>query len=149
MTVINSWLKEYASNNTAQSPNVTALKALNFLMAIQTAVVGILLLGPGELFLQPSSPPDQWWLSPVVGAFEVWEIVFILGSIFMAIATSALKWVIPAHAFLAICWLGFGLVWTIGGILNSPSYLFGVGILGIFIALQHVGLIGVWRAEGI
>lgn len=149
MTVINSWLKEYASNNATQSPNVTALKALSFLMAIQTAVIGILLLGPGHLFLQPTSPPDQWWLSPVVGVFGVWEIAFILGSTFMAIATSALKWVIPAHAFLATCWLGFGLVWTIGGILNSPSYLFGVGILGIFIALQHVGLIGVWRAEGI
>lgn len=149
MTVINEWIKDYSNKQTFQPPSTTALKSLNFIMAIQTLVVGLLLLGPGDLFLQPTSPPDAWWLSPVLAGFGIWEALMIVGAGILIITTVAMKGVIQSHFLMFVIWFAFGTIWTIGGIMNSPSYLFGVGVLGIFIALQHVGLIGVWRAEGI
>lgn len=149
MTSVNSWIKEYADKRTFQSPSATALRAMSFIMAIQSLVVGFLLLGPGDLFLQPTTPPDAWWLSPMLGGFGLWEAAFLAGSVILGLATACMRWVIHSHFLMAAVWFLFGVTWTIGGIMNSPSYLFGVGILGIFIALQHIGLIGVWRAEGI
>lgn len=148
MTLINSWMRNYAEKQTFQSPSVTALKSVNLIMAIMAATVGVLMLGPNDLFLQPTTPPDDWWLSPTIGMFDLWEILFVLGAILLMISTTLLKRIIVAHTLLGLTWFSLGLLWTIGGILNSPSYLFGVGILGIFMALQHVGLIGLWRAEG-
>ncbi len=149
MNRVNNWIKDYAEKQTFQPANITALKSLNYLMAIIAAVVGALLMGSGNLFLQPSSPPDAQWLAPGVLGFGLWEIVFIIGAILLLVCTALLKGVAAAHVVLAVMWLTFGSLWTIGGVINSPSYLFGVGILGIFMGLQHIALVGVWRAEGV
>lgn len=143
------WAREYAEKQNFQPASITALKAMNYLLAVQTAVVGLLLIGPADLFLQPSSPPDSSWLAPTLLGFDLWEILFFFGAFCLMVATSLLKGVTFSHAFLGIVWLGFGVLWTVGGIISSPSYLFGVGVLGIFIALQHIAMIGVWRAEGV
>lgn len=143
------WAREYAEKQNFQPANVTALKAMNYLLAVQTAVVGLLLIGPADLFLQPSSPPDSAWLAPTLLGFDLWEILFFIGSFWLIATTAILKGVTFSHAFLGLVWLTFGVLWTVGGIIFSPSYLFGVGVLGIFIALQHVAMMGVWRAEGV
>lgn len=149
MKPVTDWIKHYAAIQTAQPASVAAVKAMNYLMAIQTGVVGFLLLSPGELFMSPSSPPDAAWLAPSLFGIGAWEALFLVGAVLLVGATSVLKGVVMAHTFLAVSWGAFAVVWTIGGVLSSPSYLFGVGILGIFIALQHIALIGVWRAEGV
>jgi len=143
------WAREYAEKQNFQPANVTALKAMNYLLAVQTAVVGLLLIGPADLFLQPSSPPDSAWLAPTLLGFDLWEILFFIGSFWLIATTVILKGVTFSHAFLGLVWLTFGVLWTVGGIIYSPSYLFGVGVLGVFIALQHVAMMGVWRAEGV
>ena len=143
------WAREYAEKQNFQPANVTALKAMNYLLAVQTAVVGLLLIGPADLFLQPSSPPDSAWLAPTLLGFDLWEILFFIGSFWLIATTAILKGVTFSHAFLGLVWLIFGVLWTVGGIIFSPSYLFGVGVLGVFIALQHVAMMGVWRAEGV
>lgn len=143
------WAREYAEKQNFQPANVTALKAMNYLLAVQTAVVGLLLIGPADLFLQPSSPPDSAWLAPTLLGFDLWEILFFIGSFWLIATTAILKGVTFSHAFLGLVWLTFGVLWTVGGIIFSPSYLFGVGVLGVFIALQHVAMMGVWRAEGV
>lgn len=143
------WAREYAEKQNFQPANVTALKAMNYLLAVQTAVVGLLLIGPADLFLQPSSPPDSAWLAPTLLGFDLWEILFFIGSFWLIATTAILKGVTFSHAFLGLVWLTFGVLWTVGGIIYSPSYLFGVGVLGVFIALQHVAMMGVWRAEGV
>lgn len=143
------WAREYAEKQNFQPANITALKAMNYLLAVQTAVVGLLLIGPADLFLQPSSPPDSAWLAPTLLGFDLWEILFFIGSFWLIATTAILKGVTFSHAFLGLVWLTFGVLWTVGGIIYSPSYLFGVGVLGVFIALQHVAMMGVWRAEGV
>lgn len=149
MNIIDRWIRDFADRQRIKSPTVTALKSINFIMVIQTFVVGLLMLGPEDLFLQPVSPPDEWWLAPAVAGFSLWEASFILGAALLTLATATLKGITFSHLFLAASWLVLGISWTIGGIIYAPSYLFGVGILAVFTGLWHIALAGVWRAEGV
>lgn len=149
MSRVTSWMRDFAEKQSFQPDNFVPLKSLNYVMAIQSAVVGFFLIGPDQLFLQPSYPPDDFWLAPSLFGIGLWEVIFLLCAAWLAISTSLLKGVSYAHTALGVFWLLFGVTWVIGGILASPSYLFGVGLLGIFISLQHVALAGVWRSEGV
>lgn len=148
MSWVTAWMRDFADKQNFQPENFIPLKSLNYIMAIQSAVVGFFLLGPDQLFLQPSYPPDDFWLAPELYGIALWEVLFLAGAAWLVISTSLLKGVSYAHVALSIFWMIFGVAWVAGGIIAAPSYLFGVGILGMFISLQHIALVGVWRVEG-
>lgn len=144
------WLESYASRAQYAPETIQALKRTNFTMALQSFALTILFWLPAETFLRPTTPPDSRWLSlSLGGVFEVWDIAFLLGAIFLVVATSSLTFVSQAHSFLCLCWLTLGIVWVVGGFMAAPTYLFGAGIFALFIAAQHGALIWVWKAEGV
>lgn len=149
MKRITAWMKSYVASQSFQPASIGPLKAMNYVLALQAFVVGLFLMGSHDLFLQPRPGFDAIWLAPNVAGVDIWEVAFIASAIILVFATIALKGVKTAHALSAAAWLLFGFAWTIGGIISAPSYLFGVGIFGIFAAFLHIGIIGVWRAEGV
>lgn len=129
--------------------SVSALKSINYLMALQAAVIGFFFLGPNDFFLRPTSPPDEPWLTLTYFGVELWDVLFPLGAIILVVCTAILRRITIAHGFMALVWGMLGVAWSIGGVVNSPSHYFGVGIIGIFVSALHISIIRLWRAEGV
>ena len=146
---LNKVIIEYAKMKEIDVESVSALKSMNYLMALQAAVIGLFFLGPADFFLRPTSPPDDLWLTLTYFGVEVWDILFPLGAIILVVCTAILRRVSMAHGFLALVWGVLGVVWSIGGVMNSPTHYFGVGIISIFISALHISIIRLWRAEGV
>ena len=146
---LNRVIIEYAKMKEIDVESVSALKSMNYLMALQAAVIGLFFLGPADFFLRPTSPPDDLWLTLTYFGVEVWDILFPLGAIILVVCTAILRRVSMAHGFLALVWGVLGVVWSIGGVMNSPTHYFGVGIISIFISALHISIIRLWRAEGV
>ena len=146
---LNRVIIEYAKMKEIDVESLSALKSMNYLMALQAAVIGFFFLGPANFFLRPTSPPDDLWLTLTYFGVELWDILFPLGAIILVVCTAILRRVSMAHGFLALVWGVLGVVWSIGGVINSPSHYFGVGIISIFISALHISIIRLWRAEGV
>ena len=146
---LNRVIIEYAKMKEIDVESLSALKSINYLMALQAAVIGLFFLGPADFFLRPTSPPDDSWITFTYLGVELWDILFPLGAIVLAVCTAVLKRISMAHGFMALVWGMLGGVWSIGGLMNSPSHYFGVGIVSIFISALHISIIRLWRAEGV
>lgn len=146
---LNRVIIEYAKMKEIDVESVSALKSINYLMSLQAAVIGLFFLGPADFFLRPTSPPDDSWLTFTYFGVELWDVLFPLGAIVLAVCTAVLKRISMAHGFMALVWGMLGGVWSIGGLMNSPSHYFGVGIVSIFISALHISIIRLWRAEGV
>lgn len=146
---LNQVIIEYAKMKEIDVESLSALKSMNYLMALQAAVLGINFLGPTNIFLRPISPPDDWWLTFTYLGVELWDILFPLGAITLVVCTAILRNVSVAHGFMALIWGALGVVWSVGGVINSPTHYFGVGLISIFISALHISMIRLWRAEGV
>ena len=146
---LNRVIIEYAKMKEIDVESLSALKSMNYLMALQAAVIGFFFLGPGGFFLRPTSPPDDWWLTLTYLGVELWDLLFPLGAIILVVCTAILRRMTMAHGLMALVWGLLGVVWSIGGVMNSPTYYFGVGIISIFISALHISIIRLWRAEGV
>lgn len=146
---LNKVIIEYAKIKEIDVESLSALKSMNYLMALQSAVIGLFFLGPNDFFLRPTSPPDDSWLTFTYLGVELWDILFPLGATILAACTAILRRITMAHGFMALVWGTLGAVWSIGGVINSPSHYFGVGIVSIFLSALHISMIRLWRAEGV
>lgn len=146
---LNRVIIEYAKMREIDVESLSALKSMNYIMALQAAVLGINFLGPTNIFLRPTTPPDDWWLTFTYFGVELWDILFPLGAIILVVCTAILRRISMAHGFLAFVWGTLGVVWSIGGLMNSPTHYFGVGLISIFISALHISIIRLWRAEGV
>lgn len=127
----------------------TVLKRSSYMLAAQTGAVGVLFLGPSRHFLRPESPPDAFWLALTVGPYEMWDFLFPAACIFMVLAATTKQKIAEAHWFSGAVWLAFGIVWSIGGVLTAPNYLFAAGLLAIFVSAQHFTTLNLWKVEGV
>ena len=146
---LNRVIIEYAKMKEIDVESLSALKSMNYLLALQAAVIGFFFLGPANFFLRPTSPPDDLWLTLTYFGVELWDLLFPLGAIILVVCTAILRRMTMAHGLMALVWGMLGVVWSIGGVINSPSHYFGVGIVSIFISALHISIIRLWRAEGV
>ena len=146
---LNRVIIEYAKMKEVDVESLSALKSVNYIMALQAAIIGLFFLGPSNFFLRPTSPPDDSWLTFTYFGVELWDILFPLGAITLAVCTAILRRISMAHGFMALVWGMLGVIWSIGGLMNSPSHYFGVGLVSIFISALHISIIRLWRAEGV
>ena len=146
---LNRVIIEYAKMREIDVESLSALKSMNYIMALQAAAIGLVFLGPNDFFLRPTSPPDDSWITLTYLGVELWDVLFPLGAIILVVCTAILRRVSMAHGLLALIWGTLGVVWSIGGVINSPTHYFGVGIISIFISALHISIIRLWRAEGV
>lgn len=146
---INKIIVDYTKTKELDVESLYALKALNYLLAIQSAVIGFFFWGPNVYFLRPISPPDSAWLSMSMFGIEIWDILFPIGVFLIVFSTALLKRVKFSHAYMAVVWGSLGMLWSIAGLIDAPSHLFGVGILSIFLSALHISVIRLWDAEGV
>lgn len=147
---VNRALRKLAKAEEACLPeNIGPMQRGSLMLAAQSLVMGLLFLGPPDNFLRPKNPPDAIWLALSMGQIEIWDILFPLAFITVALSVYFVKYIEATHFFSALVWFVFGMIWSIGGMLDAPTYLFAAGLLAIFVSAQHFAILGIWRAEGV
>ena len=150
MTVTNpTWKVDIDPEDRRGNSTVAALQRLGTVMAVMTIAFGGLFIGSNSMFIKPKTPPDEWWLSLTFGGVEVWDVVFPLAGAMLFICVSKMKHVRTAHILTGSVWVALGLVWSIGGIIHSPSPFFGVGIVALFVGTIHALLAQIYFFEGV
>lgn len=142
-SVLRKFLFEFDDKPSA----IPSLKRASVILAMQTGAIGALFLGPSRHFLRPENPPDSIWLALSLGPYELWDFLFPAACVFMLLAIGLEKYIIQAHAFSSIVWITFGIIWSVGGIMVAPSYLFAAGLLAIFVATHHITVMNLWKTE--
>lgn len=145
------WVEGYATRIQYIPETIKSLRIVNNLMSVQSFVIAVLFWGPSSVFMRPTTPPDDTWLSLAFwgSGIEIWDFAFVIGAILLLLSTAALQWVGAAHGFLSVTWALLGTLWVIGGMFVAPSYLFGAGVFALFISAQHASMIRIWKAEGV
>lgn len=128
---------------------VSALQRLGLVMAVMTIAFGGLFVGPNPMLIKPKTPPDEWWLSLTVGGIELWDVSFPVAGVVLFACVSRMKHVRTAHILTGAVWVALGLVWSVGGIIHSPSPFFGVGIMALFVGTVHILLAQIYFFEGV
>lgn len=136
---------------TEPTGTIIALRGFNIITILQALMMTLLFAGPVDSFLRPSTPPDPIWLSLAFGEhMELWDVAFPVMAIMILYSTIRLKLMTVSHGFSAAVWGLLGGLWIVGSYLSgSPSYLLGAGLFALFIASQHISMIGIWRSEGV
>ena len=134
-----------------QAETVRALRGFNIITILQAVVMTLLFAGPTDSFLRPTTPPDPLWVSLAFGEhLEIWDLAFPAVAIMILFSTVKLKLMTLSHGLSASVWGTLGGLWVAGSMLTEgPSYLFGAGLFALFIASQHISLVGIWRSEGV
>jgi len=150
MTVGNTnWMVNIDPKDRRGDSTVSALQRLGFVMSVMTIAFGGLFIGPTSMLVKPKTPPDEWWLSLTFGGVELWDVIFPLAGVMLLVCVAKMKHVRTAHIITGAVWVALGLVWSIGGIMHSPSPFFGVGIMALFIGTIHALLAQIYFFEGV
>lgn len=98
-------------------------------------------------WLDPGEMVGLWHIDPL--GFGIWDVLFPAAGIWLIVATFLTKGVIRAHMFAALVWLSMGTVWVTYSFMFRPDYVFGIGVLSIFVSAQHFVYARLWKAEGV
>ena len=147
MPAITEYARQYAAYRENASELYVALSAMNFVLAGSSFVMAVLFWSPPDFFLRPATPPNEIWLSLVLGGVELWDVMFPLAALALVLSTLFHRKLATAHAIAAASWGLMGITWAFHGMVNAPTEFFGVGVLGIFMAAIHVVSIRLWSVE--
>lgn len=147
--IIDNWLMNFAENQRNKPTTISAMKSFSYLQALQALVMGVAFIGPSKPFASVMNADRALWYALTYKNLEVWDIVFLLGAIFLLISTARLQRLKVAHAVMTLIWFVFGAIWVYAGIITDQSYLFGLGLLSVFIGAQHAVFIRALETEGV
>lgn len=146
---VRRWLKRFADHHTGEDETVEGLKSLGHILGLNAILMGSFFFGGNGLFtwLANDSVVDLWHIDPL--GFGIWDLLFPAGGIWLIASTFLMRGVVKSHLFLALVWLVMGIVWVTYGFVFRPDYVFGIGVLAIFVSAQHLVYTRLWKAEGV
>lgn len=147
--IIDRWLADFAERQRNIHEAVYLFRAMNYLLALQALLMGLAFIGPSRAFINVKDHDSVLWYALSYGSVELWDIAFPVGSLFLIFATINMRRVGLAHRIMAAMWIAFGAIWVYSGMTTDMNYLFGLGILAVFIGFQHAIFVQVWESEGI
>lgn len=143
------WLRNFADHHAREDETVEGLRSISHLLGFNSVFMGTFFLTNGSLISWPSEiEMVQWWSYNPLG-FGLWDVLFPLSGILLIAATFFRRGVVKAHMLSALVWLAMGVLWVSYSFVYRPEYMFGVGVLAIFIAAQHFVYTRLWKAEGV
>lgn len=147
--LIREGLRRFADHHSKEDDTVEGLKSLGYLLAFNTIFMGSFFFGGGGTFTWPVSKGmvGLWHVDPL--GFGIWNFLFPIAGIWLLASTVMMKGVIKAHLFSSLVWLAMGSVWIAYSLAVHPDYVFGIGVLSIFISAQHFVYARLWKAEGV
>ena len=146
---VRRWLKRFADHHAGEDETVEGLKSIGHILGFNAILMGSFFFGVDGLLSWPANRDmvDWWHMDPL--GFGIWDVLFPAGGIWLIVSTFLMKGVVKSHFFLALVWLVMGIVWVAYSFAFRPDYVFGIGVLAIFISAQHFVYTRLWKAEGV
>lgn len=131
-----------------QSARLTPLQATSLLTGLMAVIVGVAYFGPEQL-VRRSLPAGQTSLVKAVESLgPVWPVIFTAMGLALILACTLRRHIVAAHAVSVLGWMFYGSCLLIGSLQSEPPGPILTGILSVFVALIHLGLMFVHQDEG-
>lgn len=146
---VRRWLKRFADHHAGEDETVAGLKSIGHILGFNAILMGTFFFGVEGLHSWPAnSGVGEWWHIDPLG-LDIWDVLFPVGGTWLIVSTFLMKGIAKSHLFLALVWLVMGIVWIAYGFVFRPDYVFGIGVLAVFVSAQHFVYIRLWKAEGV
>lgn len=147
--IVSRWLRSFADKQNGGDETLDGLKNIGHLLGFNAIFMGSFSYSSESLFswVPQSSMIDLWHIRPF--GLGVWDVAFFIVGLWLIISTLWLKGVFRAHIFASVVWFVMGAVWVAYSFVYQPNYVFGIGVLSVFISAQHLIYARLWKAEGV
>lgn len=147
--IMSRWLRSFADKHNGGDETLEGLKNISFLLGFNAIFIGSLFYGGDPVFpwVPARDVVDLWHIRPF--GLGVWDVAFFIVGLWLIISTLSLRGVLRAHVFASFVWFVMGAVWVAYSLIHQPSYVFGIGVLSVFISAQHLIYAKIWKAEGV
>lgn len=147
--IVSRWLRSFADKHNGGDETLDGLKNIGHLLGFNAIFMGSFFYSSESLFSWVPQPSmiDLWHIRPF--GLGVWDVMFFIVGLWLIISTLWVRGVFRAHIFASLVWFVMGAVWVAYSFVYQPSYVFGIGVLSIFISAQHLIYARLWKAEGV
>lgn len=142
-------LRAYAERTEREDEALDSLKNMGYLLGFNSIFMGSFFYSNERFFAwTKDSTMLEWWHIRPLG-FAFWDVLFPAAGLWLMLSTMILKGVTKAHYFASAVWFSMGVIWVSYSLIYHPDYVFGTGILSLFISAQHLIYARLWKAEGV
>ena len=147
--LVSRWLRRFSDHHSGEDETVEGLKSISHLLGFNAIFMGSFFFGVRGILTwpDPGEMVGLWHIDPL--GLGIWDVLFPVAGIWLIVATFLMKGVVKAHMFSALVWLSMGVAWVTYSFLFQPDYVFGIGVLSIFVSAQHFVYTRLWKAEGV